>query len=308
MFGHGGPGEFFCKCIERKRDHIIVAYETGVKVKINFQPHFSHSFDHPVTNLEDLERLKLPDPHDPMRYQGLAHNARYLRDRGQYVVGSMSGFFSGIHYFLMDYQETLMALITEPELIRAVVEILGHWNLAVAEHMIEAGVDGLALCDDLGSKLNLLMAPQQYRAFFKPWHKKLCDLAHSMNATAHSMNATVHLHSHGAIHALLDDLVECAFDFVNPFDPEEGFDIEKILQNYSDKFVVVGGFPGVFWHWPPERQNAYLYEMAALGRQYPRFIFMDASGVPEDLSPEAFARITTVSKKARGLQEVPSSV
>jgi uroporphyrinogen-III decarboxylase len=296
MFGHGGPGEFFCKLVETHDDHIIVAYETGVKVKVNFKPHFSHSFDHPVTNHGDLKTLHLPDPYDPVRYEGLTHNARYLRDKGQYVVGSINGFFSGIHYFLMDYQETLMGLITEPELMHAIVEKLGHWNLTVAEHMIKAGVDGLAICDDLGSKLDLIMSPKHYRAFFKPWHKKLCDLAHSMNAT-------VHLHSHGAIHDLLDDLVECGFDFVNPFDPEEGFDIKQILQDYSDKFVVVGGFPASFWYWPPEKQNEYLYDMAALGRQYPRFIFMDASGVPEDLSSEAFSRITTVSKKARGFHE-----
>ncbi len=296
MFGHGGPGEFFCKLVKEKSDHMIVVYETGVKVKVNFKPHFYHSFEYPVTNHEDLKTLHLPNPHDPKRYEGLAHNARYLRDKGQYVVGSLNGFFSGIHYFLMDYQETLMALITEPALIHAAVEKLGHWNLAVAEHMIKAGVDGLALCDDLGSKLNLLMAPQQYREFFKPWHKKLCDLAHSLNAT-------VHLHSHGAIHEILDDLVDCGFDFVNPFDPEEGFDIQQILQDYSDKFVVVGGFPGSFWYWSPEKQNEYLYKMAALGRKYPRFIFMDASGVPEDLSAEVFARITAVSKKARGLHE-----
>ncbi len=296
MFGHGGPGEFFCKTIEKGSDHIIVAYETGVKVKLNCKPHFSHSFDHPVSNRKDVDRLHLPNPHDPLRYKGLAHNARYLRDRGQYVVGSINGFFSGIHYFLMDYQEALMALIAEPHLIRAAVEKLGHWNLAVAEHMIEAGIDGLALCDDLGSKTNLLMAPTIYRQLFKPWHKKLCDLAHSMGAT-------VHLHTHGAINPLLDDFVDCAFDFVNPFDPEEGFDVKQILQDYADRFVVVGGFPGAFWYWPPERQNTYLHEMAALGRKYPRFIFMDASGIPEDLSAEAFARITAVSKEARGLRE-----
>ncbi|AQQ70938.1 methylcobalamin:coenzyme M methyltransferase [Limihaloglobus sulfuriphilus] len=295
MFGHGGPGEFFCKSIEKGDNHVIVQYETGVKSKVQFDPHFYHTFDHPVKTMDHLQKLILPDPHDPKRYAGLADNAGYLKSKGQYVVGSLNGFFSGIHYFLMDYQDTLISLITEPELIQAAVDKIGQWNLAAAENMIKAGVDGLAICDDLGSKQNLLMPPQLYRKFFKPWHKKLCDLAHSRSAT-------VHLHSHGAIHELLDDLVDCGFDFINPFDPEEGYDIENILKNYSDKFVVVGGFPGSFWYWPLQQQDEYLNQMAALGKKYPRFIFMDSSGIPNDITAEKYLKITEMSKIARNVK------
>jgi uroporphyrinogen-III decarboxylase len=292
MFGHGGPGEFFCKNIEKGDNHVIVQYETGVKSKVQFDPHFYHTFDHPVKTMDDLQNIKLPDHHDPKRYAGLADNAGYLKSKGQYVVGSLNGFFSGIHYFLMDYQDTLISLITEPELIQAAVDKIGQWNLAAAENMIKAGVDGLAICDDLGAKENLLMAPEQYRTFFKPWHKKLCQMAHSYGAT-------VHLHSHGAIHPLLDDLAECGFDFINPFDPEEGFDIEEILKKYSHKFVITGGFPGSFWYWSPEKQKIYLKQMSKLGRKYKRFIFMDSSGVPDDISKEDFDRITKISQKYR---------
>ena len=86
------------------------------------------------------------------------------------------------------------------------------------------------------------MSPDQYLAFFKPWHKKLCE-------AVHDLGGTVHFHSHGAITPLLNDFVECGFDFVNPFDPEEGFDMEQTLQKYSSEFIVVGGFPTTFWEW-----------------------------------------------------------
>lgn len=292
MFGHGGPGEFFCRTLQRDAQHTIVEYETGVKVRINVKPHFYHSYDHPVRCAADLETVSLPDAEDPERYRGFAENVRYLKEQGQYVVGSLNGFFSGLHYWLVDYQELLMALITDPDLVHRALDRLGRWNLSAAEQMLKCGVDGVALCDDLGSKQNLLMSPQQYREYFKPWHTRLCDLAHRYNAT-------VHLHSHGAIHPLLDDLVQCGFDFVNPFDPEEGFDIDDVLARYADRFVVTGGFPGAFWYWPANRQQAYLREMARLGRKYRRFIFMDSSGVPEDLTPEAFDRITRLSRQFR---------
>ena len=116
-FGHGGPGEFYSRLIKRDENELVVEYETGVRARVQFHPHFYHHFDHPVKTKDDLDRLQLPDPADPKRYLGFAEDVAYLKSKGEYVLGSINGFFSGIHYFLMEYQETLMATIAEPELI-----------------------------------------------------------------------------------------------------------------------------------------------------------------------------------------------
>ena len=195
-----------------------------------------------------------------------------------------------------DYEDTLMALISEPELIHAALDILGSWNITAACKMIEAGADCIALCDDLGSKQSMLMSPEQYRKFFKPWHNKLCE-------TAHSMGAQVHLHSHGAISPLLEDLADCGFDFINPFDPEEGFDLEHVLKTYSDKFVIVGGFPTSFWNWSPASQEKHLEKTAFLARKYGRCIFMDSGGIPENITTQDFKRILDISRQVRGVND-----
>jgi hypothetical protein len=122
------------------------------------------------------------------------------------------------------------------------------------------------------------------------------------------MGATVHIHTHGAIQPILDDLVECGFDFINPFDPEEGWDIEEVLHNYSDQFVTVGGFPARFWYWPAAQQKSYLEQMAGIGRSYGRLIFMDSGGIPEDVSRRDFDRISKVSRKVRGVEDLAGFV
>ena len=300
-FGHGGPGEFFVRIKEYSENGFVAEFETGVLVKIQFHPHFYHSYGYPVKSLKDLNQLELPDPADPNRYKGFADDAQYLKSKGEYVVGSLNGFFSALHYFFMDYQETLISLITDPNLIHAMLERLGQWNLAAAENMINAGADCITFCDDLGSKENLLMSPVQYRTFFKPWHKKLCD-------KVHEMGAAVHLHCHGAVKPLLDDLVECGFDFINPFDPEENWDIEQVLKEYGNKFVVVGGFPTKFWDWPAEQQEAYLARMAELAQKYGRYIFMDSGGVPENVTRADYERLTEVSRRLRRVESVAGCV
>lgn len=300
-FGHGGPGEFFCKLTSKTENELNAVYETGVRAKVQFNPHFYHHFDHPVKTMDDLERLELPDPDDPKRYEGFTHDVAYLKSKGEYVVGSLNGFFSGIHYFLMEYTDTLMKLLIEPDLIEALANRLGEWNIIAARNMMKAGAHCITLCDDLGSKKSMLMNPDLYRKYFKPWHKQLCEVVHEMHGD-------VHLHSHGAIGPILDDLVECGFDFINPFDPEEKHELEALLKNYSQHFVIVGGFPTGFWNWDEKKQNDYLKYMGDLGQKHGRLIFMDSGGVPDSVTREDFDRINRVSREVRGVDSYPGAV
>jgi len=300
-FGHGGPGEFFSRMVYKNETELVVEYETGVRAKVQFKPHFYYHFDHPIKTMDDLKDFVLPDPSDPNRYAGFAEDVKYLKTKGEYVVASLNGFFSGLHYFLRAYTDTLMALIDDPGFIEAMLVRLGEWNLTAARKMMECGVDCIKLCDDLGSKQAMLMAPRIYRQFFKPWHKKLCDLVHGMGGD-------VHLHSHGAIGKILDDLVECGFDFINPFDPEEKHDINHLMENYSKHFIVVGGFPAHFWEWQPGEQEAYLEKIGQLARRFGRMIFMDSGGIPENVTKTDFDRVNAISRRVRGVKEESGAV
>ncbi len=300
-FGHGGPGEFFCRKLKADDNGLIVEFETGAKAKIQFKPHFYHTFDLPVKCFGDLAKLNMPDPCDAKRYDGIRHNIKYLKDKGEFVVCSLNGFFSGLHYFLCDYQEVLMALIADEKLIDGMLDILGNWNIEAAKQLALCGADCIAICDDLGAKQSMLLSPGHYRKFFKIWHKRLCE-------EMHKMGVLVHLHSHGAITPVLDDIADCGFDFVNPFDPEEGFDIEQVLREYSSSFVVVGGFPASFWMWEQSRQTEHLEKLTSLGHKYGRLILMDSGGIPEDVVKENYDYITAKSRQLRCAGEVSYAV
>ncbi len=295
-FGHGLPGEFAARIIERSDNLLIAEYETGVKAKVQFHPHFYHFFDAPLRGPEDIDKLKLPDADNPRRYEGMRSDAAYLHRRGEYVAGSLNGFFSSLHYFLMDYEILLTTIVLEQDFIRECIRRIGEWNLKAAGHMMDAGVDGVVFCDDLGTKQSLLISPNMYRDLIKPWHKKICELVHDRGGS-------VHLHSHGAIQPILNDFNECGFDFINPFDPEEGHHIEDILNWPGRKFVAVGGFPTSFWGWSWEQQKTHLEKMGKLARQYGRYMFMDSGGVPEHVTKEAFERINACSREARGMRD-----
>lgn len=295
-FGHGGPGEFACRTIEQGPNHLIMEYETGVKAKVQLKPHFYHTYDHPVKEYSDAEKLSLPDSGNAKRYSGYSENIEYLKSRGEYVICPLNGFFSGLHYFLCDYQQLLMAFVLDEKLIEAMLEKLGNWNLQAAKKLAACGADCIALCDDLGSKEQMLISPDMYRRFVKPWHERLCT-------QMRDSGVDVHLHSHGAIMPILDDIADCGFSFVNPFDPEEGFDIKTLLKEYGSEFVITGGFPASYWDWPFEMQQRHLEELTDLARKGGKFICMDSGGVAENVSRESFDKLLAYSRKVRGAED-----
>lgn len=292
-FGHGGPGEFNAKVIEKAAQYRILEYETGAKARINYKPHFYHFFDMPVKSVSDVEDIVLPDPEDPRRWHGFRQDLAYLKARGEYTVGWVNGFFSGCHYFFCDYQDFLISLIDEPELVERLLAKLGDWNLKAARMMLEAGVDCIGFCDDLGSGDRLLFRPELYDRFFFPWHQALCELVHSYGAC-------LHMHSHGNINKILDRIVATGIDMLNPLDPTEGMDLAAIKERYGKRLTLVGGMDKYIFDQDMDEIETCLLQTIQIGAQGGRFILMDSSGVPETMSREKFDAFLQISRRVRG--------
>ena len=291
-FGHGGPYEFNKRVIEEDDIRFVVEYETGAKKEVRRNPHNVHTFELPIKEEKDLEQMVLPDPEDPARCAGLKEDIIWAKDRGEWTVGWINGFFSGLHYFMRGYAELFMDLALEPEFSRRMIGRLGDWNLKAARKLCEAGVDCIGLCDDLGSEQNMLMSPDMYREFFWPWHKKLCDLVHDYGAV-------VHLHSHGAILPAMQMLAEAGVDILNPLDPDDGMPMTEVREAAGPDMVLCGGMNKHFFDWTRDQQVEHLRKQIGLGRSLGPYILMDSGGVPDNVTKEWFNWFMPVSREIR---------
>ena len=295
-FGHGGPGEFVGYVREETPQYRLIEYETGTRAKLQFKPHFYHAYEMPVETIEDLEALRLPNPENPERWHGLKQDLDYLKSRGEYTVGYLNGFFSGVHYFFTDYEQFLLALLVEPEFARRLIKKLGDWNLKAAKMLCLAGVDCILIADDLGSDQNLLISPELYDQYFFSWHRRLCDLAHAYDVH-------VHIHSHGNILKIMDRLVDTGVDMLNPLDQAEGMDLALIKEQYRDRLTLVGGLDKNFYYQEPEELERRLKRAVDTGKPNGRFVLCDPSGIPEDISTDTFHRYIELSRRVRGQLE-----
>ncbi len=295
-FGHAGPGEFNSRVVERSEGGYVVEYETGARDRHNVSPQYKHQLVRPVETMDDLDRLVLPDPDDPARWDGFARDVAYLKSAGEYTVGWVNGFFSGGHYFFCDYQDWLADLLLEPELVQRLLALLGDWNLRAARRMLAAGVDCIGFCDDLGASAGLLLSPALYRRYFLPWHRALTE-------EVHAAGGVVHMHCHGNINAILDDIVGTGIDMLNPVDPTDGMDLGAIRERYPRLTIAGGGIDKVLAERPLDEIEAGLRQSVEIAGRRGRFVFMDGGAIPEAIDRERYLAVRQVYRRVRGQPE-----
>lgn len=295
-FGHGGPGEFMDRIAERGSDYFISRFETGVKKKVNFNPHFYHHFDYPLANLADLARaradLPLPDPNETARYEGIAAEAAFYKENGYFTFANINGIFSGIHYFFYPYDKLFIDMMLEKENLKILIRKLARFNLSAAENLLKQGVDCITFCDDLGDGRSLLFSPELYRELFWPYHAELADLCHSYGAF-------VHMHSHGNILKVFPLLVSAGIDMINPCDPYEGMDLQMLKEQFGSQITLVGGMNKFFFDWGPEAMRDFLKTTIRTGRKNGGFILMDSGGIPENITRERYDFYRDISREFR---------
>ena len=236
-FGHGGPGEIQPVVIERTPEYKILEYEGGCRRKHGYNPHSIMYYHFPVKTEQDVEKLRLPDMKDQIRYQDVEADCSFFKAAGFAAIGNIQGFFSGIHNSFMDFQDTMVNLLLKPEFMHTLAEVLAQMSLAAVDMLLDRGVEIINVCDDLGNADGLLMSPELFRAFFLPWYEQLVE-------RVHRRGAFVHLHSHGNIAPLLPDLAAAGVDIINPFDWEENPDLHQLVRRFGKHFVFCGGCIG----------------------------------------------------------------
>ncbi len=236
-FGHGGPGEIQPTVIERREDCKILSYEGGHRRMIHYNPHSIRYYHFPVKEEADLERLELPDMRDSRRFQDIEEDCRLFKQEGFVPTGSIQGFFSGIHNSFMDFEDTLVNLMLEPEFMHRFTEILANMSLDAVDMLMDRGVEVIDVCDDLGNESGLLMSPELFRTFFLDWYDELVT-------RVHRKGGYVHLHSHGNIRPLMADLAHIKVDIINPFDWAENPDLPDLVKTYGRDIVFCGGSTG----------------------------------------------------------------
>ena len=148
--------------------------------------------------------------------------------------------------------------------------------------------DGLFLVEDLGSTRSLLFSPNSWRTCLKP-------AMASLGTFLRENGIAFWMHSCGAVEALIDDLIECGVQVLNPLQVDAGMDVRPLHERYRNRLAFFGN---ISVRRMIESKEALLKELeakvpiAAEGG----FVFHSDHSVPPQVS---FERYSWMLKTAR---------
>lgn len=140
--------------------------------------------------------------------------------------------------FLRSIEALSMDLISAPEMAAFLLDRFTDFYVEYFDRMLTAGrgrIDLLRIADDVGTQRGLLFSPEIFRTLFAPRIKRLI-------AMAHSHGVKVMFHSCGAIVPLIDDIIACGADVLDPLQAcAAGMDPQTLKDRFGSRICLHGG-------------------------------------------------------------------
>ncbi|NLX06616.1 MAG: hypothetical protein GXY33_15870 [Phycisphaerae bacterium] len=188
-----------------------------------------------ATDLSAVEQFPWPNPD----YLHLDDCVAALRNAGD--VYRASGFWTPFYHNVMDLfgmESYMMNMYDNPELVLAVTDRVCGFYYEANERLFEAArdeIDGFFFGNDFGTQLDLICGLTQFDRFIMPWFRKFTD-------QAHRHGYQVILHSCGAIHKVIDRLIDAGVECLHPLQAlAANMDAETLARDFKGRIAFMGG-------------------------------------------------------------------
>lgn len=185
----------------------------------------------PIKTLTDFERYTPPDPHEPWRFAPVEDAVQKYKGHKAVIV-HLNDVFS-LPRYLMGMQDLLMAIVMEPELVKALVEMSVKLNLELAKEVAARGAKIVYTGDDYAYNKGPLMSPRHFREFFYPG---LCRVMGGYK----ELGLYTIKHTDGNLWPILDMIIDSGIDCLDPIDPQAGMDLGEVKAKYGQRVALKG--------------------------------------------------------------------
>ncbi len=182
------------------------------------------------------EQVTVPDV-NTLDYSGVKTIAAST-DRSQLLVGmsNSAGLFERAHA-LMGFEESLLALVEEPEAMGELLDCILDFKMAYAERLYEAAAfDLFYYHDDWGSKRSLFFSPAIWRSMIMPREQKL--IRH-VKALSKDKDILFMHHSDTFLEPLIPGMIDIGIDIWQGVIPQN--DIVMLQKTYKGQIAFHGG-------------------------------------------------------------------
>lgn len=183
--------------------------------------------------LSAFPSYKWPDPNDERIVSRIYEQAKTWKRDETLLYGTHRDTLWEKSYMLVGMEEMMCLFYSEPQLAKEILHRIMDFQVAIAQHYLELGVEMVGMGDDMGTQCGLLFSPDIFEEFFVPEYKRLFDLYKSRGVL-------VHFHSCGHIEPLLDTFMNLGVDILNPIQVTAN-NLESIRRKTQGRMALEGG-------------------------------------------------------------------
>ncbi|MEI8205766.1 MAG: uroporphyrinogen decarboxylase family protein, partial [Kiritimatiellales bacterium] len=129
-------------------------------------------------------------------------------------------------------------MYTDTEVVHTATDRLCQFYYEANERFLqEAGdeLDAIFFGNDFGTQQDLICGPAQFDEFIMPWFRRFTELGKKYNKQ-------VILHSCGAIHKVIDRLIDAEVDCLHPLQAlAKDMDADTLARDFKGRIAFMGG-------------------------------------------------------------------
>lgn len=198
----------------------------------------SHGQAGPFAECEDVAEVEAFDWPNP-DYLNFDSCLEALENAGDYYRAS--GFWTCFYHNLMDLfgmEAYLTKMFTHPEVVHAATDRVCGFYYEANERFYDVAAsltDGFFFGNDFGTQIDLICTPEQFDEFIMPWFRKFTQ-------QGHDHGQQVLLHSCGAIHRVIEKLIDAKVDCLHPLQAlAADMDAETLARDFKGRISFLGG-------------------------------------------------------------------
>jgi uroporphyrinogen decarboxylase len=186
-----------------------------------------------------------PDPDDE-RICGPIRTMAAGWDRNEsFLDGSQRDTLWEKSYMLVGMENIMCYFYTEPNAVKDLLHRIMDFQLGIAKHYLEIGVEMASMSDDLGTQRGLLLAPEIIHEFLVPEYRRLFQLYKRHKVL-------INFHSCGHVIPMLKTFMELGVDVLNPVQVTAN-DLATVRQITKGQLTLQGGLDAsVIVHGPTD--------------------------------------------------------
>ena len=230
-----GDGYYLFKGQNMPDKYEVDTYGTGSSRGSEACMHMVH-YHPPMIGERSLEEIQnYPLPQIPENeFERVRKAVKENRDKELAAVGALEQTIWERAWLIRGMEDLMVDMMMEDPKAELLFYRITELSCAAAALYAEAGVDMIALGDDIGMQTTPMMDPKLWYRYLQPQLAKVVKAAKDVNP-----NVIIFYHSCGHVTPFIDGLIEAGVEVLNPLQPES-MDVMKLYSTYSDRLSFWG--------------------------------------------------------------------